>query len=207
MRQIKTPILMAITVLATMAVCASSASAAVEFHTSSPGAAIGSEATGTPEAFKVQGSEASCKTAKWKGTFPEAKSSPSLELHPEYSGCKAFGFPEATVNTAGCQEKFYAATGAFDLSSCTSGGILITAGDESGKCVVEIPDQAGISEFSLSATQLFLLLMLLWIATHPPGKVVTSTGTCPLKTGATELTLTGGPELFANSKTAELWVE
>lgn len=93
------------------------------------------------------GATVKCTTTTTSGSLSAAGS--TLQLHPTYSGCSAFGFGSASVNTEGCDYAFHltgpASGGRFDGEAsilCTEGSaIRITAGN----CEVTIGAQKGLS--------------------------------------------------------------
>jgi hypothetical protein len=75
-----------------------------------------------------------------------------VEVHPEYSGCKAFGVA-ATVNTTGCNYNFPLETGgATPTSVVCSGTNKITVTPTGISCVVTVGSQTGINGISLANT-------------------------------------------------------
>jgi hypothetical protein len=184
-----------------------SASAAVEFHSSAASATLHGTQSNS-HTFTVQGSTVTCTEAVFTGTGPASKNSPTQEVAPTYSGCTAFGFAGATVNSAGCKYKFYAAETKVDLKSCASGGVTVTVNVPFvAKCVVFVPNQEGITTTSFENTAKRLVLNNSTNASLT-SNVTTSTGLCPLtvKNGVTS-TYVGNTEINANAGAAELWVE
>jgi hypothetical protein len=159
----------------------SSASAAL-FH-SSAGAGIaltGEQAVS--HKMTVTGSSITCTTAKFTGTTTAATAE-TLKLHPEYSGCTAFGFVGATINSTGCQYLYNANSEKVTLEGCTSGAIVVTASSAFGKCVLEIPNQAGIAHVKFTKPGFPILLKISITKSNTKMKVTTSTGICPVSVG------------------------
>jgi hypothetical protein len=185
MKHLKTLGLVICAVGALTAFAGASSATAAEFH-ASPGT-VGTAITGEQSIahkLTVTGSSATCTTVKFAGKI-EALTSTTLKLHPDYSGCTAFGFVGATIDTTGCQYLFHASTGTIDLQSCTSGEILVTASSIFGKCVVEIPHQTGINgqTFATGGGAPSRDLLIASNANDIQTNVVTSTGICPLAVG------------------------
>lgn len=200
--------LAAIAAMALMAfVGAASASAAVEFHTSVGSVSLLGEQEGTHK-FTTQGNEVTCTTAKFTGTSPAATTAATQEVHPEYSGCKAFGFAGATVNTAGCQYNFKAATNEVDLKSCTAGKVTVTVNVAFvAKCVVDVPNQSGLTGITYT-NQAGKKSLIVDANTNLTSNVVTSTGLCPLSVAnGVASNYTGNTKVTANGGAAELFVE
>lgn len=96
--------------------------------------------------FHTNGGEAVCSTAELEGTMDQASS--TLGLHPVFSGCKAFGFLSATVETTGCGFTYHAgdevSTGLWEgtLDVFCAGGSTITI--TAATCQVKIEAQSGL---------------------------------------------------------------
>jgi hypothetical protein len=74
----------------------------------------------------------------------------SVAVHPEYSGCKAFGVA-ATVNTTGCNYVFpIEVGGATPTEVSCSGTNKITVTPTGIACVVTVGNQSGINGISLA---------------------------------------------------------
>jgi hypothetical protein len=203
MKHLKTLGLAILAILAVSAVSVASASAA-EFHATAVGTAISGEQA-TSHKFTVTGSSITCTTAKFTGKT-EALNSTTQKVHPEYSGCTAFGFVGATVNTTGCQYIFHTATGTVDLEECTAGGIVVEASSAFGKCVMDNPNQTGINgqSWATGGTAPNRDILATANATNIKVKVTTSTGICPLTVGEhTNGTYTGTTTMKAAS--GEIW--
>ncbi|TMK58191.1 MAG: hypothetical protein E6G51_03560 [Actinobacteria bacterium] len=184
MKHLKTLGLLAVAIAALTAFVGVSSAAAAEFHAS---AGAGVKVTGeqaTSHKFTVTGSSITCTTAKFTGTTTAATAK-TQEMHPEYSGCTAFGFVGATVDTTGCQYVFDANSANVTLQSCTSGGITVTASSAFGKCVMDVSNQTGINgqSFATGGTSPNRDITVTTNSTNIKVKVTTSTGICPLTVG------------------------
>jgi hypothetical protein len=187
-----------------------SSASAKEFHASVASASLtGSQATS--HKFTVTGSSITCTTATFTGTASNVKTSETQEMHPEYSGCTAFGFVGATINTAGCQYLFNANKTTVDLKSCTggaTGAIVVTASSAFGKCVMEVPNQTGINgqSFTTQGTSPNRDILVTSNSNNIKDSVTLSTGICPLTVGShTNGTYTGTTTVKA--ATGEVWWE
>jgi hypothetical protein len=138
-RNLKVLVLAVGAVLAFTAMMASAASAASYTASAYPATIRGShpawDAVLTTEGGKVE-----CAT-DWEGTLSAGSS--TLTLRPNFWGCSAFGYLEATMNAEGCTYLFHA-TSTFSSTIdvvCPAGqSIKITA----GSCKVEIKGQTGL---------------------------------------------------------------
>ena len=92
---------------------ASGASAATEFRAATSPVKVTADQT-TTNVFTVDGTEVKCTTAHFATEGEIAAPSATLLVHPEYSGCTAFGFVGATVKTTGCNYNLHAA-GSVDI--------------------------------------------------------------------------------------------
>lgn len=158
-----------------------SAASAAEFHASG---GAGKKLTGTQtgsHVFTISGSKVTCSVAKLTGSTPAATWE-TLSLHPEYATCTAFGFVGATVDTTGCQYVFNANSTSFNLTSCTNGGVTITASSAFGKCMVHIKNQNGINGISLQTetTSPNRDVRITANSNNIHVEVTTATGICPL---------------------------
>lgn len=150
MRKLRYIVTMSLAVMGVLAVSASAASAA-KFHAeSSPTYLLGEQQTrnvftinpGTVEAKTVE-----CNTAKFTGTFSGTELSTLEAIHPEYSGCTAFGL-SATVTTTGCNYTLHEPTGSGPYTGtvdvvCESGHVIeVNAG--LGTCTVRVGSQANL---------------------------------------------------------------
>jgi hypothetical protein len=186
MKHLKTLGLLAVAIAALTAFVGVSSASAALFH-SSGGAGV--ELTGeqaTSHKFTVTGSSITCTTAKFTGKTAAATAE-TQEMHPEYSGCTAFGFVGATVDTAGCQYKFNANSANVELRGCTSGGITVTASSAFGKCVMFVKNQPGINGQSFSngtyGTPARKDILVTSEANNIHIEIKTSTGICPVAVG------------------------
>jgi hypothetical protein len=91
--------------------------------------------------FEITGGEVECEVAKFKGGPYAGKKLASVTVHPEYSGCLAFG-RNATVDTGGCNYILYA-IGTADIECEAGKSIVITV--PSGPCNVTVGPQTGLS--------------------------------------------------------------
>jgi hypothetical protein len=184
MKHLKTLGLLAVAIAALTAFVGVSSAAAAEFH-SSGGAGVKVTGTqATSHKFTVTGSSITCTTATFTGTTAAATST-TQTVHPEYSGCTAFGFVGATVNTEGCLYHFDSNSANVKLSGCTSGGITVTASSAFGKCVMDVPNQEGINgqSFATAGTAPNRHITVTTNSSNIKVKVTTSTGICPLTVG------------------------
>jgi hypothetical protein len=138
-----------VAVLALAALLSSAASAANYTASSYPTTGTAESALGndvlTTEAGKVE-----CKS-HFEGTLSSASS--SLTVVPKYTGCKAFGFLEATVTMNSCDYPFTEPTGSSDSYSanldisCPFGKVIeVTA----GTCKMTIGAQTGLSSVAIT---------------------------------------------------------
>jgi hypothetical protein len=115
-----------VAVLAFAAFGASAASAAEYKASSYPTTATGESASGN-DVFNTEAGKVECK-ANYSTTLTAA--SKTLTAAPTYTGCKAFGFLEATVAMNGCTYRFNEPTGSFSATVnivCGATPIKITA--------------------------------------------------------------------------------
>jgi hypothetical protein len=147
-RNLKTLGLALVAVMALGVVGASAASAAEFTAESYPAYA---EGTGGAEEFTTEAGTVKCSTSSYEGaTMGEATA--SYAVHPTYSGCQAFGFVEASVNTNQCDYVFNSVTGSGPYSSkvdisCSGGStIVITA----ATCTAKVGGQTGLSSVTLT---------------------------------------------------------
>jgi hypothetical protein len=129
-----------------LAVTASAASAA-KFHvegTTGPFTVKADQIAEENHIFTIEGGlETKCKTAHFEGTQAGTEAA-TLTVHPEYSGCTAFGL-SATINTASCKYEFLEPTGtgpftgSLNIVNCST-PITITA----GTCKVTVTNQGPI---------------------------------------------------------------
>lgn len=130
-----------------MASFAASASA-VEYHSSAASASLSGSQSGTG-VITLEGSSLTCSIVNLTGTSSATKTSVEQDLHPTFSGCTAFGFAGATVNSAGCNLEFNANTTNVNLEDCTLGGITIhvSAFFDTTTCHVFIKNQSGLNNW------------------------------------------------------------
>jgi hypothetical protein len=205
MKYVKSMGIALVAALALTAFAGVASASAAEFHTSVGSAAL-TGAQSEAHVFKVQGQSVTCSTAKFTGTAAAAGHSATQQMHPEYSGCTAFGFP-ASVATAGCQYNFHATGGTVDLESCTAGQIVITVNVTGvAKCVVNVKGQTGINGQTYTNQAENKSLVVGTASTNIAANVVTSTGLCPLTTGETTSTYNGTTSVVANGGAAEISV-
>jgi hypothetical protein len=126
--------------ISALGVSAASASAA-EFHAAESPVKITADQTKT-NVFTVDGTKVECTTAHFVSGLIAAPS-PTAEVHPEYSGCTAFGFVGATVNTESCNYVLHA-SGSVDIVCPTGQSIKITA----STCAVEVGSQSGLTSIA-----------------------------------------------------------
>jgi hypothetical protein len=116
-RKLKTLGIALIAVFALTAVAASAASANTFTSTTSPGKLVANQ-EGTHK-FTITGQTVTCTKAEFTSvpTFITTPTS-TVEVHPVYEGCTAFGFVGANVTTTGCNYKLTAghlASGKYNL--------------------------------------------------------------------------------------------
>jgi len=138
--------------IAALAIGALASSAqALEFTTESeeyPAELHGEGAAGN-DVFETEGGPAECAST-YSGSLGEASS--TVELHPDYSECQAFGFVSATVDTEGCNYLMHLQSeyeeNAFETTAdivCGEGeSIKITA----ASCAIEYGPQENLSAFT-----------------------------------------------------------
>jgi hypothetical protein len=192
---------------------AASASAA-EFQQSEKESALHGAQMNT-HVISVQGSEITCTTAVFAGKGGASLSEPTQTVHPEYSGCTAFSFEGATINTVGCSYKFYAETslsgGAeapVDLAGCTVGFLSLTLEAPFGlaKCVVHVPNQTGINGQTYANKEVSgkKVVEVTTNSNNSRAEVLTSTGFCPLKIGSTTMIYKGTTTVEGNEGASAL---
>jgi hypothetical protein len=118
---------------------AASASAATEFRAAVSPVKITADQT-TTNVFTVDGTKVECTTAHFATLVEIAAPSLTAEVHPEYSGCTAFGFVGASVTTTGCNYNLHAA-GTVDIVCSAGNSIKISA----STCKAEVASQTGLS--------------------------------------------------------------
>jgi len=139
-RNLKTLGLALVAVLAMSAVVASAASA--QFTASSyPTTVTATSALGNDD-FKTEAGSVEC-AGHFEGTSAEASS--TMTIKANYTGCKAFGFAEASVNMNGCDYVFHS-NGEVDLECSGTNKVVITA----AACEVQIGSQTGLKSVTLN---------------------------------------------------------
>lgn len=104
--------------------------------------------TGTQEGvdvFTTTGGTVECEEVTYAGSLTSSPAT-TVKVTPTYSGCVAFGFASASINTNGCELEFHN-EGTVDITSCESAsGIIVTAAlFGTQKCKVTVPPQSGIN--------------------------------------------------------------
>jgi hypothetical protein len=140
-RKFKTLGIAMVAVLALSAVVASAASAANFTASKYPTAGTAESALGNDD-FKTEAGSVECKAHFLTGSLSEPAA--SITVTPTYTGCKAFGFLNATVNMNGCDYTFYT-TGVVDVKCPAGKSIIITA----STCETTVPAQTGLSTVDL----------------------------------------------------------
>jgi hypothetical protein len=141
-RNIKVLGLAIVAALALTAVMASAAQATTTFTAGSSSGKIEAVQT-TEQVFTTTSGTVRCTGATQVGSFTTA-SFTSLTVTPSYSGCKAFGFLSATVDTEGCTYTFTGnasgSTANVDINCPAGKEIHVTT---SG-CVLHVPAQTNV---------------------------------------------------------------
>lgn len=135
-----------VAVFALTAVSASAAQAATFMSEGNVTASITADQEGT-NVFSVEGSEVKCTTAHFATAGEVSSPTENIEVHPEYSGCTAFGFLSATVNTEGCNY-ILNANGTVTVT-CSSGHVITIKG---GTCEATVGSQGPLSGISYTNT-------------------------------------------------------
>jgi hypothetical protein len=148
MRNLKILGLAFVAVLAMSAVASASASAAQFMSEGNvSGNITADQESGNPHVFSVDGTEVKCTTAHFETMSPVASPTEQITVHPEYSGCTAFGFLGAEVTTTGCDYVLHA-NGTIDVvqgsGTPTCNGITVHA----VTCTVVVGTQSGLSAVS-----------------------------------------------------------
>lgn len=126
-----------VAVLAMSAFAAAGASAATKFVAgTSTAKVVADQVASENHVFTVDGSEVKCSTAHFETAGEVASPATSITVHPTYSGCTAFGFLGATVNTTGCDYQLFA-SGSINVLCSGSNQIIITA----ATCEAKVPAQ------------------------------------------------------------------
>jgi hypothetical protein len=98
--------------------------------------------------FTLTGGSVNCNNVTFSGTAAAGGTKETQNMVPEYKNCKAFGFINAVVNTAGCEYEFTANLATMNLHGCNNGGInIVVAG-----CSSFVPNQAGINGITYANT-------------------------------------------------------
>ncbi len=121
---------------------ADSALAATEFRAATSPVKISADQT-TTNVFSVDGTKVECTTAHFATEGEIASPSPTILVHPEYSGCTEFGFIGTTIDTIGCNYNLHAA-GTVDIV-CSSGNSIKI---EAATCKAEVGSQSGLSSIA-----------------------------------------------------------
>ena len=150
-RSFRTLGLALVAVFAMSAVVASAASASTFHAAKYPVTLSGSQSS--THVFSASGTSVSCEKATFAGEA--SADSSAVTIHPSYSGCTAFGFVGATVNTEECNYVFHSGAttneaeqiyaGTTDITCPTGQSIKITA----STCALEVKAQTGLSSVSL----------------------------------------------------------
>jgi hypothetical protein len=143
-RKFKTIGIAMVAVLALSAVVASAANAANFTASKYPTAGTATSEAGNDD-FKTEAGSVECHAHFHVAALTEP--SKTVTVTPTYSGCKAFGFLNATVHMNGCDYIFYSEGGRVDLNCpAGSGPIVITA----GTCEASIAGQANLTTVDLA---------------------------------------------------------
>jgi hypothetical protein len=185
--------LVATAVMALAAFTGVSSAAAAEFHASVSGTALSGVQT-TQHVFTTQGNKVTCEEATFSGTA-EGTSNTHQKVSPHYSGCTAFSFASATVNTAGCVYNFSSA-GTVALEGCTAGHVTINVEVPFiAHCEVWVPVTGNSAingqTYNTLGTTPSRTLEVVTNSTNIATEVKVSTGSCPLTVGSTTSTYTG----------------
>ena len=149
MTKIKTLGLALVAVFA-MSVVATSSALAAQKHFKATTYPVKIKAKGTnTHVFKIGTVTVECSTSEFGPSAAIAGETTTLAMSAKYSGCKAFGFLTATINTKTCGYTFHVgealAGNTTDVTCTTSGDkIQITAALTS--CEVQVGEQTGLSE-------------------------------------------------------------
>jgi len=131
-----------VAVLAMSAVVASAASATNFTASSYPTSATASSPIGNDD-FKTEAGSVECAAHFHVG--PLSKASETVTVNPTYTGCKAFGFLNATVNMNGCDYTFNV-NGSVTVNCPAGKSIIITA----GTCETTIGAQGPLNKVDLA---------------------------------------------------------
>jgi hypothetical protein len=147
-----------VAVIAFSAVVASAASA-LEFKAEKYPVTVHGTGSGIGEKFVTEAGAVECEVSHFHGVQTEAEhiANPStLTVHPEYTGCKAFGFLGATITTTGCNYLFHVASKTsvdnyalkVDVECSAGSSIKIVA----STCSAEVKAQTGLSSVNVLDT-------------------------------------------------------
>jgi hypothetical protein len=149
-RNLKVMGLALVAIFAMGAVLASAASAS-NFHAASyPVTISGSQST--THVFTASGTSVSCEKATFSGSA--SADSSEVTIHPSYSGCTAFGFVGATVNTEECNYVFHSGNTTNEAEQIYAGttDVVCPAGQSikisASTCALEVKSQNGLSAVS-----------------------------------------------------------
>jgi hypothetical protein len=139
---------MAVAALALTAVAASVAQAAPEFHVESVPATITGEQT-TTQKFETESGVVTCTGATFHGTSTSLATT-TQEIAPTYTGCKAFGLLNSTVEPNGCVYVFHLTAGGVTPFPATvdvkcPAGAAITVKSSFTNCVITVGEQTGLA--------------------------------------------------------------
>ncbi|HEX7280184.1 MAG TPA: hypothetical protein VF255_11255 [Solirubrobacterales bacterium] len=123
-RKLKALGLALVAVFAMSALSAASASA-VEFHSEAAHTELRAEQHAGEDTFSVNAGTVRCSHATYTGTESSATST-AQTVTPAYTGCKAFGFVNTTIDTNGCTYTFDSNANNVDIA-CPSSPITVTA--------------------------------------------------------------------------------
>ncbi|HEX7278555.1 MAG TPA: hypothetical protein VF255_02920 [Solirubrobacterales bacterium] len=123
-RKLKALGLALVAVFAMSALSAASASA-VEFHSSVAHTELRGEQHAGEDTFTVNAGTVRCSHATYTGTETSATAT-TQSVTPAYTGCKAFGFVNTTIDTNGCSYRFDSNGNNVDII-CPGNPITVTA--------------------------------------------------------------------------------
>jgi hypothetical protein len=194
-RRMKTLGVIFIAIFALAAVAASAASAAKVETVGSGEVKLDGEQIEGKHVFTVEGNKVECTTALFSGSTSNGAT--KVTVHPEYSGCSAFGFIEATVNTAGCNYELTAAnespTGSMKFAgtlvlNCGTGHVSIIA----GTCEAQVGNQTVGSGLTFENTTVSPMDVDLTVSSPVAANKTKDGFACPFSgTGTTTATYTG----------------
>lgn len=148
-RNLKVLGLALVAMFAMSVVVASAASAAVFKNPEGKSAKIEASQIGT-HVFSVEGSNVECENATFTSEGEVASGTTVVRVTPVYTGCKAFGFLNATITTTGCHYDIHMTT---ETSSVTFDGhiaVVCTGANKitivAGTCEATVGSQEGLTE-------------------------------------------------------------